>query len=237
MFQSSNIVEGSLGFKGERGYSAYEIAVQNGYIGTEEEWLEHLAGETTNYVSTSDVVDNLTSTYTTRPLSANQGKQLKALVDSKASPSAITALEDEIYDNVYTKTDIGSIPSLNTSVKSSIVGAINCLASGEIIASKLNASSGYIKYSNGFMIEWQSKSVTSNVTLWVNSIYIFDVTMDDWEVPFTSIFHSWASSGHPQFWTSGGSATATNGGLVRVFRPNSTDFPINATVYGIGLWK
>lgn len=31
-----------LGFKGERGYSAYEIAVQNGYIGSEKDWLAQL---------------------------------------------------------------------------------------------------------------------------------------------------------------------------------------------------
>lgn len=30
--------------KGDRGYSAYEIAVQNGFEGTEEEWLESLKG-------------------------------------------------------------------------------------------------------------------------------------------------------------------------------------------------
>lgn len=30
---------------GPRGYSAYEIAVQNGFVGTEEEWLESLKGE------------------------------------------------------------------------------------------------------------------------------------------------------------------------------------------------
>lgn len=36
---SSNEAVGSLGFKGERGYSAYEIAVQHGYVGTEDEWL------------------------------------------------------------------------------------------------------------------------------------------------------------------------------------------------------
>jgi hypothetical protein len=33
---------GSIGFKGERGYSAYEIAVQNGYDGTEEQWLQEI---------------------------------------------------------------------------------------------------------------------------------------------------------------------------------------------------
>lgn len=36
---SNNKAIGTLGFKGERGYSAYEIAVQHGYIGTEDEWL------------------------------------------------------------------------------------------------------------------------------------------------------------------------------------------------------
>lgn len=34
-----NLLRGSLGFKGERGYSAYEIAVKNGFEGTEREWL------------------------------------------------------------------------------------------------------------------------------------------------------------------------------------------------------
>lgn len=34
-----------------------------------------------NVLTDEDVVDNLTSTSTTAPLSANQGKQLKALID------------------------------------------------------------------------------------------------------------------------------------------------------------
>ena len=35
-------LKGTLGWKGERGYSAYEIAVMNGYIGTEKDWLATL---------------------------------------------------------------------------------------------------------------------------------------------------------------------------------------------------
>lgn len=35
-------LRGVLGFKGERGYSAYEIAVKNGYIGSERDWLAQL---------------------------------------------------------------------------------------------------------------------------------------------------------------------------------------------------
>lgn len=35
-------LKGTLGWKGERGYSAYEIAVMNGYVGTEKDWLATL---------------------------------------------------------------------------------------------------------------------------------------------------------------------------------------------------
>ena len=38
-------VIGTLGGQLVRGFSAYEIAVQNGYQGTEAEWLESLKGE------------------------------------------------------------------------------------------------------------------------------------------------------------------------------------------------
>ena len=37
-----NDLKAILGFKGERGYSAYEIAVQHGYEGTEQDWLATL---------------------------------------------------------------------------------------------------------------------------------------------------------------------------------------------------
>lgn len=43
-YQEDVDLEGELYAVGERGYSAYEIAVQNGFIGTEEEWLESLVG-------------------------------------------------------------------------------------------------------------------------------------------------------------------------------------------------
>lgn len=74
-------LEGNLGYKGERGYSAYEIAVLNGYEGTEQEWIDHFGLDLTGYLKTADVVDALDSTYVTRPLSANMGKELKDSVD------------------------------------------------------------------------------------------------------------------------------------------------------------
>lgn len=40
--------KGVLGFKGEKGDSAYQVAVKNGFVGTEKDWLATLG--TTNYV-------------------------------------------------------------------------------------------------------------------------------------------------------------------------------------------
>lgn len=42
-----NVIVGTLGGELIRGYSAYEIAVQHGFEGTETEWLESL-GDTTD---------------------------------------------------------------------------------------------------------------------------------------------------------------------------------------------
>lgn len=53
-------LKGVLGFKGERGYSAYEIAVQQGFQGTEQDWLatlgtsQHVAKQSIEYVTKQD---------------------------------------------------------------------------------------------------------------------------------------------------------------------------------------
>lgn len=94
--------------KGERGYSAYDLYVQNGGTLTEEEWLDEFInadnfynkGEADdlldNKVNISDIVDDLVSTDTDKPLSANQGKELN---DSKVNTS------DIVDDLVSTDTD------------------------------------------------------------------------------------------------------------------------------------
>jgi len=66
-----NNLKAKLGFKGERGYSAYEIAVQNGFEGTEQDWLatlgtsSHLTQDTVSYTSIEGQTDfNLPTSYT-----------------------------------------------------------------------------------------------------------------------------------------------------------------------------
>ena len=88
--------------KGADGLSAYEIAINNGFIGTEQDWLDSFntppaveeipelpiskitglnvaLGEKVNV---SDVQDVLNSVDTNKPLSANQGRILKGFIDN-----------------------------------------------------------------------------------------------------------------------------------------------------------
>ena len=61
---------GNIGYKGERGYSAYEIAVKNGFVGTEEEWLEQIISSTYNaieYINNKTTAINSSSTDTQYP--------------------------------------------------------------------------------------------------------------------------------------------------------------------------
>lgn len=51
---ANTYLRGVLGFKGERGYSAYEIALQNGFVGTEKEWLATI-GTTANFTGDESV--------------------------------------------------------------------------------------------------------------------------------------------------------------------------------------
>lgn len=94
------------------GKSAYEIAVENGYKGSETEWLESLQGEK------GDKGDAFTyADFTSEQLAALKGdkgdrgdaftyddfteEQLAALKGDKGDPGVSTEIEDETYPGCY----------------------------------------------------------------------------------------------------------------------------------------
>jgi hypothetical protein len=79
-----NALRGVLCYKGERGYSAYEIAVKNGFIGTEKDWLA-LLGASTHFARNKYV-------YT-----ATEGQTSFDLPDTYTSESFI-----DVYINGFT---------------------------------------------------------------------------------------------------------------------------------------
>ena len=63
-------------------------------------------GITTSKVNVSDIINNLTTNVTNKPLSAAQGVALKALIDTIAVPTKISELEnDSGYLTSFTETD------------------------------------------------------------------------------------------------------------------------------------
>lgn len=80
-------------------------------------------GITTNKVNVSDIVDALTSTSTNKPLSANQGKVLKGLIDSLTSTVNTKAADADVYHKSY-------INNLETEIKG-LISAEETRASGK----------------------------------------------------------------------------------------------------------
>lgn len=62
-------LKGTLAWKGERGYSAYEIAVQNGFIGTEQDWLAQI-GQSSHF-SEDSIIHTATEGQTSFELPTN----------------------------------------------------------------------------------------------------------------------------------------------------------------------
>ena len=108
-----------------QGLSAYEIATQKGFEGTEEEWIASLKGEAFTFedftqeqltdlkgekgdkgeIAYSDVVDNLESIETHKPLSANQGRILNGLFDKVNNKK----VDYYLIDNKFSERDIQKI--------------------------------------------------------------------------------------------------------------------------------
>ena len=76
-----------------------------------------------NVLTDEDVVDNLTSTSTTAPLSANQGKALKALIDGVdvgTDPSVTEDIEQLQTQMQTANSNISSLQSSDTEQDSEI---------------------------------------------------------------------------------------------------------------------
>jgi hypothetical protein len=72
------------------------------YIKSNKELIE---GITTNKVSVSDIIDNLTTNVSNKPLSAAQGVALKALIDAITVPTKLSELGDDSTHRLVTDTE------------------------------------------------------------------------------------------------------------------------------------
>lgn len=101
-----NALRGQLCYKGERGYSAYEVAVRNGFIGTEKDWLAQLG--TTSHFSEDSVVHIATEGQTSFDLPATyvSGSMVDIYVNGfKLNPNEYTIDTETMKINLMAALD------------------------------------------------------------------------------------------------------------------------------------
>ena len=139
---------------------------------------------------------------------------------------------------------IGNLSNLQTTDKSSIIGAVNEMVQNiSDISQNMNdiysysfANNGYIRFKNGFQIAWIYSNVTAGGTAWGN-VYYSDHSMGNWSVAFTALYFAKATTNATTFWCTEAGYSTTSGGTVRCFRPNNGTGSIGLRIVGIGKWK
>ena len=128
-----NVYKGDKGKDGENGKSAYEIAVENGFQGTEEEWLASLKVTTdAELSSTSDnAIANKAVTKEVNNLNANTGiSDYEEFSDQKKYKAGTTVLKDGLLYTFITGHAAGAwddeeVENFNISMKSFMINIKN----------------------------------------------------------------------------------------------------------------
>ena len=123
-------------------------------------------GITTGKVSVSDIIDNLTTSVSNKPLSAAQGVKLKSLIDAIIVPTKLSELEN---DSGYAKTT--DIPDkLPNPQKLTFAGAVTAEYDGlGAVTVTIPESSG----GSGGTVRIEKLSTDTAVELEPNKLYIF----------------------------------------------------------------
>ena len=101
-------------------------------------------GITTNKVNVSDIIDNLTTSVTNKPLSAKQGVQLKALIDAIVVPTLLSQLSGDTNHRTVTDAQISSWNS-----KSNFSGKYEDLSGQPTIPTKMSQLDQDVEIASG----------------------------------------------------------------------------------------
>lgn len=91
---SATALTGTLGSTLIRGYSAYEIAKQNGFNGTVEEWLSSFTGQSVGVKVLTDTINEYVLEFTT-----SEGTVVTP--NLRAAPVIIEPITNRIIDSIF----------------------------------------------------------------------------------------------------------------------------------------
>jgi hypothetical protein len=155
------------------------------------------------------------------------------------------AIQSITYDNktaLNLNNDIPDINKVTANDMNEIKAVVNNNATelsnlpSTIIESSSDATGGYLKFSDGTIIQWKQVNATLGGNAWSN-LWYSDHTMGDWEIPFTTLYLTYTSVNLLQYWCTGQYATTTSAGQIRVFRPTDQTAQGTVAVIGVGRWQ
>lgn len=144
------------------------------YIKSNKELIESV---TTSKVNVGDIVDNLITTTSNKPLSAKQGAVLKSLIDTITIPSNISELKNDVgYLKEYIETD-PTVPSWakEPNKPSYTANEVGALPSDTIIPSKVSQ----LDNDKGYLTEHQDISTKADKSTTLAGYGIIDAYTKD----------------------------------------------------------
>ena len=157
-----------------------------------------IEGVTTNKINVSDIINNLTTNVSNKPLSAAQGVALKALIDAIIVPTKVSELtNDSGFITGYTETD-PTVPAwakadTKPTYTASEVGALPSTTKIPSTLSDLSADSTHRTVTDAEKTAWNAKAETSAIPTKVSQLtndskFLTSFTETDPTVP------SWAKA-------------------------------------------
>lgn len=155
----------------DSGKSAYEIAVENGFHGTETEWLESLKGTDGANGTDGKDADDITITDIYNALVADGYEgSFKDFVAEYLADN--TAVQDEVYVSKAILSCV-SIVSTFTSSNGGFYGAQTYTASGSGVIYKLDKNTGTAYIITNYHVIYDSNSSTANKIAKTISVYLY----------------------------------------------------------------
>lgn len=143
---------------------------------------------------------------------------------------------ESFVKDVLTSTSSNDSLSANQGklLNDSISALASSLGLGGIDSSTLNASGGYIRFKNGFTINWKAISATLGGAAW-GYLYYSDHSMGNWTKPFSVVFSAFCNINSNYYWGNVYNHSTTSAGIVRALRATSTTSTGTLYVVGIGI--
>ena len=164
--KGENGTDGRNGLNGVNGLSAYEIALRNGFVGTEKQWIQYLA-------QNKSLIDSLADTYATRTEvatlrsdigtevatlrltvtgetsvpTANEGNSSKAIANTEFVAKSISALVNGAPDQLNTLNELakalGNDSNFASTVTAELAKKLNSAEAESTYATKTEAGVPY----------------------------------------------------------------------------------------------